>query len=232
MPSLRVVILPRIILLIILIFHNSSWLHSEWKRKLTWKRKLLYFLGRRLCNLIWWLSYVNGWQISLNLYSQTNNWRTNSADIFLPTPRFSFFANPARIGLHKPWIYLKRRLSLHPWRLNGKALFPLSLYRPTPREVGIDAVASRLAEFKISGLLVIGGFEAFECMVDLVEGRSEHKELCIPMIMIPATISNNVPGTDFSLGADTALNEITLVRLSSFSPFGQRFVSNREAFRN
>jgi len=29
--------------------------------------------------------------------------------------------------------------------------------------------------------------------------------------MIPATISNNVPGTEFSLGSDTALNEITEV---------------------
>jgi 6-phosphofructokinase 1 len=27
--------------------------------------------------------------------------------------------------------------------------------------------------------------------------------------VLPATISNNVPGTDFSIGADTALNEIT-----------------------
>lgn len=29
--------------------------------------------------------------------------------------------------------------------------------------------------------------------------------------MIPATISNNVPGTEFSLGCDTASNEITEV---------------------
>merc|ERR1719481_2430108 len=29
------------------------------------------------------------------------------------------------------------------------------------------------------------------------------------MVVLPATISNNVPGTDFSIGADTALNEIT-----------------------
>ncbi len=28
-------------------------------------------------------------------------------------------------------------------------------------------------------------------------------------MVLPATISNNVPGTDFSIGADTALNEIT-----------------------
>ncbi|VDD80631.1 unnamed protein product [Mesocestoides corti] len=86
----------------------------------------------------------------------------------------------------------------------------LGTRRPTPREVGMENVAAKLREYKISGLLVIGGFEAFECMLELVEGRSQFKELCIPMLMIPATISNNVPGTDFSLGADTALNEITL----------------------
>lgn len=30
--------------------------------------------------------------------------------------------------------------------------------------------------------------------------------------MLPATISNNVPGTDLSIGADTALNAIVEVR--------------------
>lgn len=29
------------------------------------------------------------------------------------------------------------------------------------------------------------------------------------MVVLPATISNNVPGSDFSIGSDTALNEIT-----------------------
>nr|KAF6374911.1 phosphofructokinase, muscle [Pipistrellus kuhlii] len=33
-------------------------------------------------------------------------------------------------------------------------------------------------------------------------------ELCIPFVIIPATVSNNVPGSDFSVGADTALNTI------------------------
>lgn len=31
----------------------------------------------------------------------------------------------------------------------------------------------------------------------------------MPLIVIPASISNNVPGTDFSIGADTAVNEVT-----------------------
>lgn len=42
----------------------------------------------------------------------------------------------------------------------------------------------------------------------MAEARGKYGEFCIPMTVIPATISNNVPGTDFSLGADTALNEI------------------------
>lgn len=44
--------------------------------------------------------------------------------------------------------------------------------------------------------------------------------------MLPATISNNVPGTDLSIGADTALNAIVEVReeeknsfLSANGPF-------------
>uniref|UniRef100_A0A8C5F2B8 6-phosphofructokinase type B n=1 Tax=Gopherus evgoodei TaxID=1825980 RepID=A0A8C5F2B8_9SAUR len=42
--------------------------------------------------------------------------------------------------------------------------------------------------------------------VQLVEARGQYEELCIVMCVIPATISNNVPGTDFSLGCDTAVN--------------------------
>ncbi|MPC14048.1 ATP-dependent 6-phosphofructokinase [Portunus trituberculatus] len=49
-------------------------------------------------------------------------------------------------------------------------------------------------------------FEQLMC-----EARSKYPEFCIPMVVIPATISNNVPGSDFSLGCDTALNEITEV---------------------
>ncbi|ROT70143.1 phosphofructokinase [Penaeus vannamei] len=42
----------------------------------------------------------------------------------------------------------------------------------------------------------------------LYEARGKYPEFCIPMVVIPATISNNVPGSDFSLGCDTSLNEI------------------------
>jgi len=57
--------------------------------------------------------------------------------------------------------------------------------------------------------VVIGGFEAFQAVLQMTEQRDKFKEFRIPMVLLPATISNNVPGTDFSIGADTVLNEIT-----------------------
>lgn len=70
-------------------------------------------------------------------------------------------------------------------------------------------IAAKFNEFKIQGLLVVGGFEAYHACGQLADQRSNHPEFCIPMVVIPSTISNNVPGTEFSLGADTGLNEIT-----------------------
>uniref|UniRef100_A0A8C4HCR7 Phosphofructokinase, liver a n=1 Tax=Dicentrarchus labrax TaxID=13489 RepID=A0A8C4HCR7_DICLA len=70
----------------------------------------------------------------------------------------------------------------------------------------MEKIVETIAKFNISALLVIGGFEGYEGVLQLFEARSRYDELCIPMCVIPATISNNVPGTDFSLGADTAVN--------------------------
>ncbi|XP_056146101.1 ATP-dependent 6-phosphofructokinase, liver type [Lampris incognitus] len=70
----------------------------------------------------------------------------------------------------------------------------------------IEKIVDTINKYKISALLIIGGFEGYEGVLQLFEARSRYDELCIPMCVIPATISNNVPGTDFSLGADTAVN--------------------------
>lgn len=72
-----------------------------------------------------------------------------------------------------------------------------------------EKIAAKLREFKIHGLLIIGGFEAYHACGQLADQRDKFKEFCIPMVVIPSTISNNVPGTEFSLGCDTGLNEIT-----------------------
>ncbi|XP_045071322.1 ATP-dependent 6-phosphofructokinase, liver type-like isoform X2 [Coregonus clupeaformis] len=70
----------------------------------------------------------------------------------------------------------------------------------------MEKIVDTINKFKIQALLVVGGFEAYEGVLQLYDARGGFDELCIPMVVIPATISNNVPGTDFSLGSDTAVN--------------------------
>ncbi|XP_028449582.1 ATP-dependent 6-phosphofructokinase, platelet type isoform X3 [Perca flavescens] len=72
----------------------------------------------------------------------------------------------------------------------------------------LDKIAEQIKIHNINALLVIGGFEAFESLLQLYEARADYEELCIPMCMLPATISNNVAGTDLSIGADTSINAI------------------------
>ncbi|CAG8433262.1 4144_t:CDS:10 [Diversispora eburnea] len=69
-------------------------------------------------------------------------------------------------------------------------------------------VAYQMQKQRFDALLFIGGFEAYHSLIKLYKAREKYPAFCIPMICIPATISNNVPGTDFSLGTDTSLNAI------------------------
>uniref|UniRef100_A0A2I3LYA0 6-phosphofructokinase type C n=1 Tax=Papio anubis TaxID=9555 RepID=A0A2I3LYA0_PAPAN len=73
----------------------------------------------------------------------------------------------------------------------------------------LEEIATQMRAHSINALLIIGGFEAYLGLLELSAAREKHEEFCVPMIMVPATVSNNVPGSDFSIGADTALNTIT-----------------------
>ena len=63
-------------------------------------------------------------------------------------------------------------------------------------------------KFNIDALFVVGGFEAFTAVSELRKGRKEYDAFKIPMVVLPATVSNNVPGTEFSIGSDTCLNAL------------------------
>uniref|UniRef100_A0A9J7WWM8 6-phosphofructokinase n=1 Tax=Cyprinus carpio carpio TaxID=630221 RepID=A0A9J7WWM8_CYPCA len=89
------------------------------------------------------------------------------------------------------------------WTGQGGSL--LGTKRTLPNSC-MENIVANISKYNIQSLLVIGGFEAYEGVLQLVEARGRYDELCIVMCVIPATISNNVPGTDFSLGADTAVN--------------------------
>ncbi|CAJ0923323.1 8748_t:CDS:10 [Entrophospora sp. SA101] len=75
-------------------------------------------------------------------------------------------------------------------------------------DTDIGMVAFQFQKHRIDALLLIGGFEAYSSLIKLNNARNIYPAFCIPMICLPATISNNVPGTDYSLGSDTSLNTI------------------------
>ncbi|XP_062235487.1 ATP-dependent 6-phosphofructokinase, platelet type isoform X1 [Platichthys flesus] len=108
-------------------------------------------------------------------------------------------------GLSKGQIREIKWADVGGWTGQGGSL--LGTKRTLPAK-HIDKIAEQMRKNNINALLIIGGFEAFESLLQLYEARATHEELCIPMCMLPATISNNVPGTDLSIGADTALNAI------------------------
>ncbi|KAK9891525.1 hypothetical protein WA026_014762 [Henosepilachna vigintioctopunctata] len=84
----------------------------------------------------------------------------------------------------------------------------LGTKRTTP-DKKFPEIAAKIKELNIQGILIIGGFEAFQTLLQFFENRQNYPEFMIPMVVIPSTISNNVPGTELSIGCDTALNEIT-----------------------
>jgi 6-phosphofructokinase 1 len=100
-------------------------------------------------------------------------------------------------------------MSVHGWGSMGGS--QLGTSRALPDGSQIEAVASTLQRRNIEGLLVIGGWSAYEAAHRLHLARDEYAALNIPIICMPAAIDNNLPGTEISIGADTALNSIVEV---------------------
>ena len=98
------------------------------------------------------------------------------------------------------WSDVTGWVSLGGARIGTKRTLPHTDYQ---------AVGCHISKNKLHGILIVGGFEAFQGALELAEQRDKYPEFCIPIAVLPAVISNNVPGTDFSIGGDTALNEIT-----------------------
>ena len=68
-------------------------------------------------------------------------------------------------------------------------------------ESGLRQAAEALQEMGAEGLVVIGGDGSHR-------GAYELQKRGVPVIAIPASIDNDIPFTDMSLGVDTALNNI------------------------
>jgi 6-phosphofructokinase 1 len=72
----------------------------------------------------------------------------------------------------------------------------------------IPGIARNIKEWDIRGLIAVGGTETYQEVSKLLEERDHFPELRIPILCVPATIANNLPGTEVTIGADTALNNI------------------------
>ncbi|XP_029955394.1 ATP-dependent 6-phosphofructokinase, platelet type isoform X1 [Salarias fasciatus] len=109
-------------------------------------------------------------------------------------------------GFYKGQIKEIKWADVGGWTGQGGSL--LGTKRTLPAK-HVDKIAEQMRKHNINALLVIGGFEAFLSLLELLMARGKYDEFCVPMAMVPATVSNNVPGSDLSIGADTALNAIT-----------------------
>lgn len=72
----------------------------------------------------------------------------------------------------------------------------------------IKTTAYCFEKYKLDAVFMIGGFEAFTAVSELRKAREQYDAFKIPMVVLPATVSNNVPGTEFSIGSDTCLNAL------------------------
>ncbi len=84
----------------------------------------------------------------------------------------------------------------------------LGTNRTLPEEPDFYRIASNLEKHQIKGLIVIGGWSSFAIVNRLRKARPNFEHFNIPMLCIPATINNNLPGAELSIGSDTALNTI------------------------
>ncbi len=92
------------------------------------------------------------------------------------------------------------------WTALGSA--ELGASRQIPAVEQLYAVARGLENHRVDGLLIIGGWMAYRAAHTLFSERDRYPAFKIPLICLPATIDNNVPGSELAIGADTALNVI------------------------
>jgi 6-phosphofructokinase 1 len=100
-------------------------------------------------------------------------------------------------------------MSVNGWASLGGS--ELGTNRVVPAGRDFYAIARTIERRRVEGLLVVGGWEAYQSAYRLLDERKNYPAFDIPIVCLPATIDNNLPGTELSIGADTALNSIVTV---------------------
>ncbi len=97
-------------------------------------------------------------------------------------------------------------MSVNGWASRGGA--ELGTSRHLPRGRHFDMIADQIEAHRLDGLLMVGGWAGYQACYDLHREAQENPRLRIPMVCMPASINNDLPGSELSIGADTALNNI------------------------
>jgi ATP-dependent phosphofructokinase / diphosphate-dependent phosphofructokinase len=84
----------------------------------------------------------------------------------------------------------------------GGTILGTSSFEPI-REGAVDRVAAACAEQRFEAVVAIGGEHTMEIT------RQLHADRGLPLIGVPKTIDNDVGGTDFTFGFDTAVQIVT-----------------------
>ena len=109
-------------------------------------------------------------------------------------------------GFAKGDLHQINKNDLFNWMACGGS--KLGTNRQLPDKYNFSDIATNLNTFNIRFLIIIGGFEGYLSLSRLESVRDTYPNFRIPIVLIPSTISNNVPGTEYTLGSDTALNVI------------------------
>lgn len=82
----------------------------------------------------------------------------------------------------------------------------LGTRRTIPSTDEFYGLARSIENHQIDALLIIGGLKGYEVAYAMMQERKGFPAFRIPMMCVPASIDNNLPGTELSIGADSALN--------------------------
>lgn len=97
-------------------------------------------------------------------------------------------------------------MSVSGWAIRGGAEMGTNRY--VPKNSDFYALARHIEEHNIEGIIMVGGLTGYESVLGMMAQRHNFPAFNIPIVCIPATINNNLPGTELSVGSDTALNNI------------------------
>ncbi len=109
-------------------------------------------------------------------------------------------------GLARGDIWDLNWMTVHGWINRGGS--ELGAVRHDLTEAEIAQMVEQIKAWDIRGMIAVGGLSTYLQAQKIMAAREQFRALRIPMILVPATIDNNLPGTEITIGADTALNNI------------------------